>query len=217
MGHVLLIYLLSLTFSVVSPLVLPFSVIWFVFAWVQWRHNLCYVYQRKYESGGLMWTYMFSRICICLVIMQLFTFCVFLVKGAYVQAFVIGAFLPVLTIQFHSSCQRRFGRAIENVPLELASRAPRAHVPPLVYIPPPLQARTAGGRARPAARAGALGGKGLADWLAGRLEVGRAIPAPHLQPPPLPLIPHPSAAPHPAAQEKSWGWYPGGLGGGFRC
>jgi hypothetical protein len=144
MGHVLLIYLLALTFSVIAPLLLPFSVIWFVFAWVQWRHNLCYVYQRKYESGGLMWTYMFSRICICLVTMQLFTFCVLAFKGAYVQAFLIVAFMPALTIKFHRSCHRRFGRGVENVPLELASRAPRGRVPPLVYIPPPLQEKSWG-------------------------------------------------------------------------
>ncbi|KAI8473306.1 MAG: hypothetical protein J3K34DRAFT_411580 [Monoraphidium minutum] len=144
MGHVLLIYLLTLTFSVVAPLLLPISVIWFIFAWVQWRHNLAYVYQRKYESGGLMWTYLFSRICICLVIMQLFTFCVLIVKQAYVQSFLIIAFLPALTIKFYRSCQRRFGRGVENVPLELAARAPRAHVPPLVYVPPPLQEKSWG-------------------------------------------------------------------------
>jgi hypothetical protein len=144
MGHVLLIYLLSLTFSVVAPLLLPFSVVWFVCAWVQWRHNLCYVYQRKYESGGLMWTYVFSRVCICLVLMQLFTFCVLAVKGAYVQAFLIIAFMPALTMKFHRSCMRRFGRGVENVPLELASRAPLARVPPLVYVPPPLQEKSWG-------------------------------------------------------------------------
>ena len=144
MGHVLLIYLLSLTFSVVAPLLLPFSVAWFVFAWVQWRHNLCYVYQRKYESGGLMWTFVFSRACVCLVAMQLFTFCVLAVKGAFVQGFLLVAFMPALTAKFHRSCQRRFARGVENVPLELASRAPRARVPPLVYVPPPLQEKSWG-------------------------------------------------------------------------
>jgi hypothetical protein len=33
-----------------------------------------------------MWPYLFNRICVCLVVMQLFTFCVFLVKQAFVQA-----------------------------------------------------------------------------------------------------------------------------------
>jgi hypothetical protein len=101
MGHVLMMYLIALAFSVVAPLLVPFSVVWFMFAWVAWRHNLTYVYQRKYESGGMMWTFLFSRICMCLIIMQLFTFCVLLVKGAYVQAFLIVAFMPALTTKFY--------------------------------------------------------------------------------------------------------------------
>lgn len=62
MGHIMLMFLIALAFAVVSPLVVPFSVLYFAFAWVAWRHNLCYVYQRKYESGegvgggaGLWW------------------------------------------------------------------------------------------------------------------------------------------------------------------
>lgn len=49
----MLMYLIGVAFSVVSPLVAPFSVVWFTFAWLAWRHNLCYVYQRKYESGEM--------------------------------------------------------------------------------------------------------------------------------------------------------------------
>jgi hypothetical protein len=94
-------YLIAFAYSVVSPLIVPFSVLWFMFAWVAWRHNLSYVYQRKYESGGMMWTFIFNRICTCLVIMQLFTFCVLLVKQAYVQATLIAVFLPVLTVKFN--------------------------------------------------------------------------------------------------------------------
>eukprot|EP00879_Flechtneria_rotunda_P012611 GHRR01013169.1.p1 GENE.GHRR01013169.1~~GHRR01013169.1.p1 ORF type:complete len:1229 (+),score=453.96 GHRR01013169.1:316-3687(+) len=101
MGHMLLMYLIPLAFSVVSPLLLPFSVVWFAFAWVAWRHNLSYVYQRKYESGGLMWIFLFSRIVMCLVIGQLFTFCVLVVRGAYWQAFLTIAFLPAFTARFY--------------------------------------------------------------------------------------------------------------------
>ena len=38
----------------------------------------------------------------------------------------------------------RFARGVEHVPLDLAERAPRASVPPLAYIPPPLQERSWG-------------------------------------------------------------------------
>lgn len=101
MGHVLLMFLIALAFAVVSPLLLPFSVAWFAFAWVAWRHNLSYVYTRKYESGGLMWIFAFSRVVACLVIGQLFTFCVLVVRGAYWQGFLIVAFLPAITARYY--------------------------------------------------------------------------------------------------------------------
>ena len=101
MGHVLLMFVIGLCFCVVAPLLVPFSVAWFAFAWVAWRHNLCYVYQRKYESGGLMWPYLFNRICVCLVLFQVFTFCVLLFKGAFYQVFLIVAFLPAFTLKFY--------------------------------------------------------------------------------------------------------------------
>jgi len=97
----LLMYLIALAFAIVSPLLLPFSVVWFAFAWLAWRHNLSYVYQRKYESGGMMWIFLFSRIVMCLVIGQLFTFCVLVVRGAYWQAFLIIAFMPALTLRYY--------------------------------------------------------------------------------------------------------------------
>ncbi|KAF8073110.1 AAP5 [Scenedesmus sp. PABB004] len=145
MGHILLMYLIALAFAIVSPLLLPFSVVWFAFAWLAWRHNLQYVYQRKYESGGMMWIFLFSRIVMCLVIGQLFTFCVLVVRGAYWQAFLIIAFMPALTARYYKYCQARFARGVEfGVPLDMATKAARARVPPLAYIPPPLQDRSWG-------------------------------------------------------------------------
>jgi hypothetical protein len=144
MGHVLLMYLIALSFSVVSPLLVPFAVAWFAFAWVAWRHNLAYVYTRKYESGGLMWTFLFDRLCVCLALFQLFTFCVLLFKAAYVQAFLIAITLPAATLRFYRSARQRFSQGILTQPLDFCLRAPDATVPVSTYIPPPLQHRSWG-------------------------------------------------------------------------
>lgn len=48
-----------------------------------------------------MWIFLFSRIVMCLVIGQLFTFCVLVVRGAYWQAFLTIAFMPALTGRFY--------------------------------------------------------------------------------------------------------------------
>ena len=59
-----------------------------------WRYNLLYVYIRKYESGGLMWPFVYMRIIITLAIGFFFTGCVFISKEAYAQ--VRGAWGPCL-------------------------------------------------------------------------------------------------------------------------
>jgi hypothetical protein len=41
-------------------------------------------------------------------------------------------------------CQARFARGVESLPLDLANNAPKARVPALAYIPPPLQASSWG-------------------------------------------------------------------------
>jgi hypothetical protein len=41
-------------------------------------------------------------------------------------------------------CQARFARGVEFLPLDLANNAPKARVPALAYIPPPLQASSWG-------------------------------------------------------------------------
>jgi hypothetical protein len=41
-------------------------------------------------------------------------------------------------------CQARFARGVEYLPLDLANKAPKARVPPLAYVPPPLHSSSWG-------------------------------------------------------------------------
>ena len=68
-----------------SPILLPLATLFFMLAYVQWRYSLLYLYVRKYESGGCLWVYVYTRIMLCLVCFTGFTGCVFLVKAAYTQ------------------------------------------------------------------------------------------------------------------------------------
>lgn len=78
------------------------------------------------RAGGRMWPYLFNRICVCLLVMQLFTCCVFLVKGAYVQAFVLVAAMPLLTLRFWRNASQVRGLAGVPVRLSHRRRAPEA-------------------------------------------------------------------------------------------
>jgi hypothetical protein len=84
-GNLMLIFLIGLAFSVVAPLVLPATLLFFAVNYVFWRYVLLYVYVRKYESGGRMFPVFFNQLMICLAIFHVFTTSVMVVKGGYWQ------------------------------------------------------------------------------------------------------------------------------------
>uniref|UniRef100_A0A166D9Z7 CSC1/OSCA1-like 7TM region domain-containing protein n=1 Tax=Daucus carota subsp. sativus TaxID=79200 RepID=A0A166D9Z7_DAUCS len=66
-----LYFLLGLVYAPVSPILLPFIVVFFAFAYLVFRHQVINVYDQKYESGASFWPDVHSRIMIGLVISQL--------------------------------------------------------------------------------------------------------------------------------------------------
>ena len=42
-------------------------------------------------------------------------------------------------MQFNKHCHLRYGKAVQNMPLEMAATAPAATVDPAVYLPPALR------------------------------------------------------------------------------
>eukprot|EP00798_Chlamydomonas_sp_ICE-L_P014457 gene14457-20469_t len=144
LGNMSGIFLIGLAFSVISPVVPCITVLLFIMMWIFWRHSLLYVYIRKYESGGLMWPFMFVRIIWFMVITVFFTACVFIVKEAYIQAFLLLGLAPIALYRFHDYCRLRFEQGTETLPLLYAKKAPEANVHPSVYIPPPLNQKALG-------------------------------------------------------------------------
>ncbi|KAF6257975.1 hypothetical protein COO60DRAFT_1701539 [Scenedesmus sp. NREL 46B-D3] len=143
-GSSLLILLICLAFSIISPLIVLFGCAFFAATWVYWRYQLIYNFQRKYESGGLMWPFFANRVLVCCGIMVAFTGCVMIVKKAFVQATLLWVAGIIFTAAFSSRLNRRYMNAIQEMPLYLAQMAPRARVPATAYVPPPLQANGLG-------------------------------------------------------------------------
>jgi len=100
-GSLLLIFLISIAYSVVSPIILPITLAFFLLAWLIWRYQMLYVFVRKYESGGRMWPLMVNRMIFILWIFQLFTCCVFITKEAYWQAAILWISIPIILRRFH--------------------------------------------------------------------------------------------------------------------
>ncbi|KAI7982954.1 CSC1-like protein [Camellia lanceoleosa] len=112
-----LYFLLGLVYSVITPILLPFIIVFFAFSYMVFRHQIINVYDQKYESGATFWPDVHRRIIIGLIISQLLLMGLMSTKGAENSTpFLI--VLPVLTIWFHRFCKGRFESAFMKFPLQ---------------------------------------------------------------------------------------------------
>nr|GMD68980.1 CSC1-like protein At4g02900 [Ipomoea batatas] len=114
-----LYFLLGLVYSVVTPILLPFIIVFFAFAYMVFRHQIINVYDQKYESGAAFWPDVHRRITIGLIISQLLLMGLMSTKDA-AQSTPVILVLPVLTIWFHKVCKGRFESAFVKFPLQEA-------------------------------------------------------------------------------------------------
>lgn len=114
-----LYFLLGLVYSVVTPLILPFIIVFFAFAYVIYRHQIINVYDQKYESGAKFWPDVHRRILTGLIISQILLIGLINTKDVS-QATPILLVLPVLTLWFHYFCKGRFESVFVKFPLQEA-------------------------------------------------------------------------------------------------
>ncbi|CAI0625961.1 unnamed protein product [Linum tenue] len=112
-------FLLGLVYSTVTPVLLPFIIIFFAFAYVVFRHQIINVYNQEYESAASFWPAVHGRVLIALIIAQLLMMGLLSTKGAALATpFLIA--LPVLTFWFYRFCQGRYEPAFVRYPLQEA-------------------------------------------------------------------------------------------------
>ncbi|KAG5561320.1 hypothetical protein RHGRI_004372 [Rhododendron griersonianum] len=114
-----LYFLLGLVYAVVTPLLLPFILVFFGFAYLVFRHQIINVYNQEYESGAAFWPDVHGRVITALVISQVLLMGLIGTKEAAQSApFLIA--LPILTIAFHRFCKGRYEPAFIRYPLQEA-------------------------------------------------------------------------------------------------
>lgn len=112
-----LYFLLGLVYSTVTPLLLPFIIVFFAFAYLVFRHQVINVYDQKYESAASYWPDVHRRIVIGLVISQFLLLGLLSTKKAlHSTPFML--VLPILTFLFHRYCKSRFESAFRKFPLQ---------------------------------------------------------------------------------------------------
>jgi hypothetical protein len=117
---VLSVIVISMTYSVVTPLVSVFSFIFFVIAEVVYKNNALYVYHSFADSGGTMFNAVFNRIVAGLVFSHVLLASYMLYKRAFWQQGVYWV-LIFLDIVFWDHCSKMYERPSAVVPLGVAS------------------------------------------------------------------------------------------------
>ncbi|KAK9274985.1 hypothetical protein L1049_022242 [Liquidambar formosana] len=114
-----LYFLLGIVYAVVTPILLPFIIVFFALAYFVYRHQIINVYNQQYESVAAFWPHVHSRIIASLLISQLLLMGLLSTKEAANSTPFLVA-LPVLTLSFHKYCKHRFEPAFRKYPLEEA-------------------------------------------------------------------------------------------------
>lgn len=137
---VLMNFVMVLAYAVVSPLILPFGLLYFIFLWAVWRYQMLYVYQRQYESGGQFWPLVAHKVVGCLLLGVLFTAVVLIFKQGYAQAGLMLVTLPLYLLRFDNYLTTRYDAVVAQVPLMAVHKAGKvATVDPDLWTPPPLR------------------------------------------------------------------------------
>lgn len=112
-----LYFLLGLVYSVVTPILLPFIIIFFGLSYVVFRHQIINVYNQEYESSGAFWPDVHGRIISALIISQILLMGLMNTKEAFQSTPFLLA-LIILTIWFHLLCRSRFEPTFVKFPLQ---------------------------------------------------------------------------------------------------
>ncbi|XP_050368491.1 calcium permeable stress-gated cation channel 1-like isoform X3 [Argentina anserina] len=117
--RILLYILLGLVYSTMTPILLPFILVFFCLAYLVFRHQIINVYNQEYESAAAFWPDVHGRIVSALIISQLLLLGLLSTKGAKLSTpFLLP--LPVLTIAFYKYCAGRYEPAFVRYPLQEA-------------------------------------------------------------------------------------------------
>ncbi|CAH1421016.1 unnamed protein product [Lactuca virosa] len=121
---ILLFGLFGITYFVLSPLILPFLLVYFCQGYIVYRHQLLNVYSPKFETGGEFWPIVHNSTIFSLVLMQLIVVGIFgLKKLPLASSLTIP--LPIITLLFNSYCRKRFLPVFKGYPAELMIKKDR--------------------------------------------------------------------------------------------
>ncbi|CAH9086061.1 unnamed protein product [Cuscuta epithymum] len=121
-----LYFLLGSVYAVVTPILLPFIIVFFILAYFVFRHQVINVYHQEYESAAAFWPDVHGRIVASLIISQLLLMGLLSTKKA-AKSTPLLLLLPFFTFAFHKYCKSRFEPAFKKYPLKEAMAKDRSN------------------------------------------------------------------------------------------
>ena len=113
-----------MVYVVMSPVVLVPGLLFFSIGSVVYRHQLLFVYEPLFESGGLLWPRFYRRILFSVFLTQFTMVGLFFSKKAYMQGYLTLA-LSAVTYLYQVRMKTLYttsSSVAHHLPMELASR-----------------------------------------------------------------------------------------------
>ncbi|KAI8334465.1 hypothetical protein BD560DRAFT_340662, partial [Blakeslea trispora] len=107
----LFFFTVGLVYSVIAPLVLPFTLMYFLLATMVFKYLLMYVFVTHVETGGQIWRLLFNRLLVSTILFQVIMLAVLYLKSARTAAVVLAP-LPFITLIYKWICARRFDHRV---------------------------------------------------------------------------------------------------------
>ncbi|KAJ9545372.1 hypothetical protein OSB04_025079 [Centaurea solstitialis] len=111
--RVLLFALLGFTFCTLAPLILPFLLVYYFFAYFVYRNQILNVYITKYNTNGLYWPIAHNAMIFSLIVMQGVAAIIFGMKD-FGTASTFTFILIIFTTLFNVFCRHKFLPLFKN-------------------------------------------------------------------------------------------------------
>lgn len=105
--RVLFFGLLGIAYFFLAPLILPFLLIYFCFAYIIFRNQFINVYCHDYETGGRFWPIVHDTMIFALLLMHAIAVGIFTLKKLSVASTLLFP-LPIFTLLFNEYCRKQF-------------------------------------------------------------------------------------------------------------
>jgi hypothetical protein len=119
--NLLMVIMIVHVYSIIAPLLMPFAMLFFLFAYAMYKYQLIYVYVNNYQAGGFMWYAVFSGSMVSLIFGVFTLICYMGIRETYMSGpFYMLVPLPFGIMYFWYRTDNKFKEPSMNLSLESA-------------------------------------------------------------------------------------------------